>query len=479
MLDEFYAEIGKNSPVAPVILSVALMLFFGFAMTRITKRLRLPSVTAYLAVGILLGPYVFDLVPGEVVDGMSFLSDIALAFIAFGVGEFFKVEALRKNGWRTVVVTLSETLLSSLLVFLVTYLLLGLDLSFSLVLAALASATAPTSTVMTIRQTGARGDFVDTLLQVMALDNVVSLLSYSVAISVAVAALGGGALSFGTVAMPVVRNLVAVVVGGAFGLLLRLLIPEGRSSDNRLIIVVALLFLFCGFCSVIDVSPLLGCMMIGAVYVNLGGDEKLFLQVSYFSPPILLLFFVRSGIGFRLNSLFASGGSFIAYPLIVVSIVYVLVRTVGKVGGAYLGCLAVGKEKRIRNYLGMAEIPQASVAIGLAVLGARALGGEMGATLETVVVAAGILYEIVGPVSAKFALYLSGSYTQSLEELVPLAKGEDEVSMLCERIRTIREELPKRQPPPISDEDAFTDAALEQREAAAMMPRLRGPWRRL
>ena len=473
MLDAFYARIGQTSSVAPVILSVALMLFFGFAATRITKRLRLPNVTAYLAAGILLGPYVFDLVPMGVVDGMSFLSDIALAFIAFGVGEFFKISALRKNGWRTVAITLSEALLSALLVFLVTYLLLGLDFSFSLVLAALASATAPASTVMTIRQTGAKGDFVDTLLQVMALDNVVSLLSYSVAISVAVAALGGSALSFATVALPLLRNLLGVIVGGVLGFVLRLLIPEGRSTDNRLIIVVALLFLFCGFCSVIDVSPLLGCMMIGAVYVNLGGDDKLFLQVSYFSPPILLLFFVRSGIGFRLDSLFA-GSALVAYPLILVSVTYFLVRTVGKVGGSYLGCLAVGKERRIRNYLGMAEIPQASVAIGLAALGSRALGGEMGETLETVIVAAGILYEIVGPIAAKLALYLSGACTDKLEELVPQAEGEDEVSVLCERIRTIREELPER----ILDleaEDAYTEAAMNQREA--LFPRRRGLWR--
>lgn len=472
MLDAFYERIGQTSSVAPVILSVALMLFFGFAATRITKRLRLPSVTAYLGAGILLGPYVFDLVPTAVVDGMSFLSDIALAFIAFGVGEFFKVSALRKNGWRTVAITLFEALLSALLVFLVAYLLLGLGLSFSLVLAALASATAPASTVMTIRQTGAKGDFVDTLLQVMALDNVVSLLSYSVAISVAVAALGGGVLSFGTVALPLLRNLLGVIVGAVLGFVLRLLIPEGRSTDNRLIIACALLFLFCGFCSVIDVSPLLGCMMIGAVYVNLGGDDKLFLQVSYFSPPILLLFFVRSGIGFRLDSLFA-GSALVSYPLILVSVTYFLVRIVGKVGGSYLGCLAVGKEKRVRNYLGMAEIPQASVAIALAVLGARALGGDMGATLETVIVAAGILYEIVGPVSAKLALYLSGSYTDELPS-APVAEGADEVAVLCERIRAIREGLPEREAPPPTPEDAFTEAALSQREA--MMTRRRGRW---
>lgn len=471
MLQSLYQLIGERSGVASIILSVALMLLFGFALTRISKRLRLPNVTAYIAAGILLGPYALDLIPTEVVSGLSFLSDIALAFIAFGVGEFFKMSALRKNGWRVLVITLSEALLSSLLVFLATHFLLGLDFSFSLVLAALASATALTSTVMTIRQTGARGDFVDTLLQVMALDNVVSLFAYSVAISVAVAALGGGILSFDTVAMPILRNLLGIVIGGALGLLLRLLIPAGRSTDNRLIIVVALLFLFCGVCSIIDVSPLLGCMMIGAVYTNLGGDDKLFLQVAYFSPPILLLFFVRSGIAFRLDTLFAGGGTYIAFPLILVSLVYFFVRMGGKIGGAYLGCLAAGKERRIRNYLGFAEIPQAGVAIGLAALGARAIGGEAGATLETVVVAAGVLYEIVGPVLAKLALYLSGSYTDRLEEMTPNAEGEDEVAVLCERIRKIREELPIRHFE-TEAEDAFTEAALENREA--MLYRWRG-----
>ncbi|MBO7292442.1 MAG: cation:proton antiporter, partial [Clostridia bacterium] len=304
MLDELYGKIGAVSSVAPIILSVALMIFFGFALTRLTKRLRLPSVTAYIAAGILLGPYALDLVPGEIVSGMAFLSDIALAFIAFGVGEFFKVPALRKNGWRSLVIALFEAFLSALFVFVATYLLLGLDFSFSLVLAALASATSPASTVMTIRQTRARGDFVDTLLQTMTLGNVISLLAYSVAISVAVAAIGGGTLSFDTVAMPILRNLFGIAIGGVLGFLLRLLIPAGRSTDNRLIIVVGILFLFCGLCSLIDVSPLLGCMMIGAVYTNLGGDDKLFLQVAYFSPPILLLFFVRSGIGFRIDALF-------------------------------------------------------------------------------------------------------------------------------------------------------------------------------
>ena len=156
------AMIASAQPIAAVIISVALMLFFGFAMTRITKLLRLPNVTAYIVAGVLLGPYCLGLVPQRIIDGMDFLSDVALAFIAFSTGEFFKLSVLKKNGWKVVWITVLEATLASVLVFVLTFWVLRLPLSFSVVLAALASATAPASSMMTIRQTGAKGDFVNT-----------------------------------------------------------------------------------------------------------------------------------------------------------------------------------------------------------------------------------------------------------------------------------------------------------------------------
>ena len=235
-----------SQSVAAVIISVALMLFSGFLMTRITKLLRLPNVTAYIVAGILIGPYCLDLVPQRIIDGTDFLSDIALAFIAFSTGEFFKLSVLKKSGMRVVWITLFEAVLASVFVFILTYFVLRLELAFSVVLAALASATAPASTMMTIRQTGAKGDFVDTLLQVVALDDVVGLVLYSVAISVALASLGGaGGFSFETLVKPVLLNLAALALGGVFGLFMKLLMPERRSTDNKLIISVALLFAFC------------------------------------------------------------------------------------------------------------------------------------------------------------------------------------------------------------------------------------------
>ena len=469
-MPQFQQSIESAQPVAAVIISVALMLFAGFALTRVTKLLRLPNVTAYILAGILIGPYCLNLVPQRIIDGTDFLSDIALAFIAFSTGEFFKLSVLKKSGMRVVWITLFEAVLASVFVFILTYFVLRLELAFSVVLAALASATAPASTMMTIRQTGAKGDFVDTLLQVVALDDVVGLVLYSVAISVALASLGGaGGFSFETLVKPVLLNLAALALGGLFGLFMKLLMPERRSTDNKLIISVALLFAFCGVCALIDVSPLLGCMAMGTVYTNVAENDKLFKQLGYFSPPILLLFFVRSGMNFKLDALFSASGSLNGVPLIAVGVGYFLVRILGKYVGAWLGCAAVKKDRLVRNYLGLALIPQAGVAIGLAALGARTLGGVMGSDLETIILASSVLYELLGPGCAKLALYLSKSYSTRLEDVAVVAEmtetGErkSDVQLLIERIQKIRSELPAQPREEMSEEEAaFMEAAEEQ-----------------
>ena len=221
----------NTSNAAAVIISVALMLFLGFSMTRLTKQLRLPHVTAYIITGILIGPYCLNLIPQRIISGMDFLSDIALAFIAFSTGEFFRLSTLRKNGMKVVVITLLESLMATFVVFLVTYFVLKVDFAFSVVLAALASATAPASTVMTIRQTGAHGDFVDTLLQVVALDDVVGLIAYSVAISLALASkAGASAFNMANIVRPIAMNLAAFLLGGIFGVFLKLLMPRSVVS---------------------------------------------------------------------------------------------------------------------------------------------------------------------------------------------------------------------------------------------------------
>ena len=468
MLAPIQTMLQNMPPVASIIISVAMMLFFGFAMTRLTKLMKLPNVTAYIITGILIGPYLLNFVPQNVIDGMDFISDIALAFIAFSAGEFFRLSEFKKNGAKVIVITLFEALLASAAVFTIAYFVLGLNLAFSIVLAALASATAPASTLMTIRQTGAKGDFVNTLLQVVALDDIVGLLAYSIAISLALATtVKGGGFNFSEVALTFLKNVVVIVLGGAFGFFMKLLMPKKRSTDNRLIISIALLFAFCGICAVLDISPLLGCMSMGTVYINVTDDDKLFKQLNYFSPPLLLLFFVHSGLDFKLDML-VSSGSIGAVPLIIVGVLYFIVRIAGKYLGAFIGCAITKKPYKVRNFLGLALIPQAGVAIGLAALGARTLGGSMGEALQTIILASSVLYEIIGPACAKLALYLSGSYSNKLEDLVPAeelsgaAEGKSNLELLIERIQKIQEKIPPHTAANAENEKAFTEAAEEQ-----------------
>lgn len=469
MLQQIYLNSSGSSNVAAIIISISLMLFLGFSMTRITKRLKLPNVTAYIITGILIGPYCLNLIPSDFIAATDFLADIALAFIAFSVGEFFKLSALKQNGGKAVIITLFEAVMASVAVFILTFFILRLNMAFSVVLSALASATAPASTIMTIRQTHAGGDFVDTLLQVVAMDDVVGLVAYSIAVSLAVSYLFGNGQKSGlsSVLLPVLINLSVMALGGAFALLLKLLLAQ-RSTDNRLIVSIGVLFLFCGICAALDVSPLLGCMAMGMVYINITNDDKLFKQLNYFSPPILLLFFVRSGLSFNLSALTDTGTMIGNVSLLTVGILYFFVRIIGKYAGAFLGCFITGKAKEVRNYLGLALIPQAGVAIGLAALCVRSLGEDVGGRLQTIILASSVLYELIGPGCAKLALYLSHSYSNNLEaitEVDPVTTAgtpKTSVEILIERLQQIQAELPPHAPYASEEELAFLQAAEEQ-----------------
>ena len=478
MLNTFYESI---SPTATVIISIAIMLFCGFAMTRLTKLLKLPNVTAYITVGILIGPFCLDLIPDSVIEGTDFLSDIALAFIAFSVGEFFRLNTLKRNGAKTIVITIFEAISASALVFALTFFILRLDIVLCVVLSALAAATAPTSTAMTIRQTKAKGNFVDTLLQVIALDDVLSLIAFSIALSIAGAFLADGAtVSASTVITPIVINIGIMILGGFFGFFLKLLMPKKRSVDNRLIILISTLFLFCGLCALLDISPLLGCLAMGMVYINISDDDKLYKQINYFSPPVMLLFFVRSGLNLKLDSLFTPTGNTGSIPIIVIALLYFAIRMVGKYGGAFLGASVIKADKNVRNYVGLALIPQAGVAIGLAAMADRTLGGTIGENIQTIILASSILYELIGPACAKLSLYLSGAISDKIEDIAPVetvdkdGKPRREVDILIERIQKIRAEIPEREKAePSPEELAFIEAAEEQYEAMYDMHRHR------
>lgn len=396
-----------------ILLALSIILFAGFIMTRLTNTLNLPKVSGYILAGILIGPCGLDMIPQTMIDDMGFVSDLALAFIAFGVGKFFKKEVIMKTGSKVIIVTFCEALMAGVLVTLCSRMFFGLDLDFALILGAIATATAPASTMMTINQYKAKGEFVNTLLQIVALDDVVCLLTFSIVSAIAGATDTNG-ISTQEIMLPVIYNIFALLLGFFCGYFLsRLLIPT-RSKDNRLILAIAMLTGISGICTALDISPLLSCMVFGTSYINLTRDKKLYRQLNNFSPPVMSLFFIVSGMKLDVGALATVG---------VIGIGYFTVRIIGKYLGTYIGCLVTGMSKEARKYMGLALVPQAGVAIGLAFLGERLLPGERGQLLLTIILSSSVLYEMVGPVCAKLALIFSGCI--SVEKVKESLSGED------------------------------------------------------
>lgn len=384
---------------ATILISLAIILFAGFAFSKIAKLLKLPNVTGYIIAGIIIGPYVLDLVPHNIISNMSFLSDLALGFIAFGVGKSFKKEVIKASGMKVIIITLLEALLAGVLVSISIYLIFpNMGLSFALLLGGIATATAPASTMMTIKQYKAKGEFVDILLQVVALDDVVCLLAFSI-ITAVIEATNQGNLNVLEIVLPIIYNLGFMLIGLISGLVLPYLI-KNRSSNSKMIMCVCFICLISGCASLLDISPLLSCMIFGASYINKTKDKELFNQIDDFDPPIMLAFFVISGMNMDLSSFLTIG---------MIGLVYFIIRILGKYLGAYLGCKIVKVEKKTTRYLGFGLIPQAGVAIGLAFLGQRMLPNSIGDTFLSVILCSSVLYEMIGPVSSKFALIKSGA----------------------------------------------------------------------
>ena len=459
-----------------IVLSLGIILILGFLMTRLTKLLKLPSVIAYLLVGIIIGPSLINLIPGEFITRTSFISDVALVFVAFTAGEFFKFDVIKKSLGKAIAITIIESIVTFALIFVLCFFAFRLEAPFSLVLASLASATAPTSTIMTIKQTGSKGHYVTTLLEVLAIDGVIALILYTISISVFVGVADGSTLSFIDIGWPLLKMVICLIIGVAFGFALKFLISSKRTVGNRLIIVVAALLLFCGVCSLFGQSPLLGGIAIGTVYTNMcktEDEKKVFAQVNYFMPPIMLIFFVRGGMSLDF-SVFSQSSTLTAVPFIVIVLAFLGVRFIGKYGGTYVGSVVTGEPKETRNYLGFGLIPQASVAIALATMAAVTLESyghsEYATALLAIILASSIIFELIGPVLAKLGLYLSRSYGHdNIDELVPendikseieRDSGSKEIDVLAAQINHISKEIPPLEPEQ-AEEEAFTEAAEE------------------
>lgn len=430
-----FAE-GGTTTLSITVLHLALALGLGLLSTRLMKVVKLPNVTGYLLVGVLLGPtllgnvkfgnFSFGLSSADIAN-LSVFSDIALGFIALTIGTSFKLGTLKKTGKNIIMITVFEGVIAMLLVMLVLILIhlvnheiVPLPVAFTL--GAIASATAPAATLMVVRQYRARGPVVSTLLPVVALDDAVALISFAVFFSISKVLANGGAIDIISILVkPITVIIASLAVGFCFGYIASFACRFFKSRANRLMILIFFVFLGVGVSSITwwgtNFSSLLLCMMIGASFVNFrqNDGEQLLEQVDRWTPPLFMFFFILSGASLSFNK----GGN--AYLYIILA-VYVLARVSGKFLGAFLGATITKSDPSIKKNLGWMLIPQAGVAIGLATQAQRTFPELIGAgfgdmtygdMILFVILAATIIYEVIGPVVTKIALKRAGEIPEA------------------------------------------------------------------
>lgn len=341
-----------------LLITIGGCIFLCLLAGRIVRFLKLPNVTGYLLMGLIVGPYCLNLIPAARVEEMSLIPEVALGFIALSIGAEFKLSYLKKVGKAPIVIAFLEGFGAVVVVDLVL-ILTGNNVPFSLCLGAIAAATAPAATLMVIKQYKADGPVTRTLLPVVAIDDAVALIAFglSVAVAKSISNPASGSLLASMVA-PVLEIVEAFCLGALLGILFSLLTKEFRSRNNRLSVTVAMVFVSLGLCDMFGISSLLCTMMMSAVYVNLSDVyEKVFELTDRISAPIFMLFFFLSGADLNITIIQSVG---------MIGIIYVVFRVVGKVSGAYLGGKICHVEKNVQKYLGLTLVPQAGVAIGLA-----------------------------------------------------------------------------------------------------------------
>ena len=383
------------------ILYLSFAMIGGLALSRLMKKVHLPNVTGYLIAGLLIGPFVLHLIPKDAISSLDTITMVALGFIAFSIGGEFRFSNIKAIGAKSITITLFQSLGTAILVDTVL-ILCGFDIPLALTLGAIATATAPAATLMVVRQYHAKGPVTNTLLPVVAMDDAVGLMVYSISVSVA-QALCGGSLSFSaTVLKPLLEIVLSLAVGIVIGLAVSFVMRFFHSKSNRMMISIAAVSLGVALARTYNLSDLLLCMAIGATYVNLRDDAMETLDsIDAWTPPLFMLFFVISGADLDVSILPSVG---------ILGVLYLLARSAGKYFGALLGAVVTKADPNIRKYLGLTLLPQAGVAIGMAQTAVSALPAY-GANIRAVVLCATLIYELVGPVITKICLTKAGEIT--------------------------------------------------------------------
>ena len=377
---------------------LAIVIFSGMLFGRIVKKIKLPNVTGYLIAGLIIGPCCLKILPKDLLSQLDIISEVALGFIAFSIGSEFKLSYLKKIGLAPIVIAIFEAVCAVILVFL-GLIAIGQSVPFSLVLAAIAAATAPAATIMVVNQYKSKGPVTDTLLTVVAVDDAIALMAFGICVAVANMLTGQGGNVAWTVLKPVLEIVGALGIGGLMGMLMLFPLHFFKKQGNRLSIIVATVFLGAAIADVLGLSSLLLCMALGSVFVNISHESTEVMKVSEtVTPPIYLMFFVISGAELDVSVLTGIG---------FIGVIYLVLRVVGKIGGAALGAVLMKAETNVVKYLGFALLPQAGVAIGLSLV-ATTVVPDYGATIRAVILCGTLIYELIGPVATKIALKKAG-----------------------------------------------------------------------
>ncbi len=401
-----------------VLLSLSVALFAGLMLSRVAKLVKLPAVTAYLVAGIVVGPYFLGRLglgfsSMEDIHTYGLLSDVALGFIAFSIGNEFRLAQLKQTGRQATVIGIVQAVVATLLVdgaliglhFLIPD---KLPLPSAIILGAIASATAPAATLMVVRQYKAKGPLTDILLPIVALDDAVGLVLFAVSFGIARALMSGHVDLLSVVLEPVLEVVLSLLLGAVMGFLFSFFERFFHSRSKRLAMSVTFVFLTVSLSMLefqvggvhIAFSSLLVCMMLGTVFCNVCDfSEELMDRVDRWTAPLFVLFFVISGAELEL-SVFRDGA------IVCIGLVYILFRSIGKYTGARLSAKAVKCDQNIVKYLGVTLLPQAGVALGMAIK-AEALGPE-GMVVANITLFSVLIYELVGPFLTKVALTKAG-----------------------------------------------------------------------
>ena len=404
-----------------ILLCLSIALFSGLMLSRLAKLAKLPAVTAYLVAGVLIGPFCLGALGVEGLGFISFhdiekysiISDVALGFIAFSIGNEFRLSELKHIGKKATIIGIFQAVFTTVVVdaALITLHFIipdKLPLSAAIVLGAVASATAPAATLMVIKQYKAKGPVTSTLLPVVALDDAVGLVLFSISFGIAKAIDSSSANVLSIIVEPILEVILSLALGIVMGLIFTFIERFFHSRSKRLSVSVAFVFVTVAISSAsfslwgihVAFSPLLSCMMLGTIFCNICDfSAELMDRLDRWTGPIYVLFFVLSGAELDLSV-------FTDYIIVIVGLVYIAFRCIGKYYGARISADISKAEPNVRKYLGITLFPQAGVALGMAIK-AMALG-SVGVIVANIVLFSVLIYELVGPFLTKIALSKAG-----------------------------------------------------------------------